>query len=305
LTRTLLPQLSVCIGIGGTLAAKLFATHPLKARIKMMRHKTLSRLLLAFAMAAAPVVSFSADVSLKLATLANGNHKFYHRLLEDSLKAAGHTVKITTEDNLPQPRMMVYLESGDLTLHWLLQTKERDAKFVAVDHKVTQGLIGQRVMLIPKGEEGVYAKVKTLVDLKATGKVAGLGQGWFDVQVWKESGLPVSEQGGDWKQIYPMLAAKDRGIDYFPRGANEIASEAEDHPRLAIEPNLLLVYPRDSVFYLSKPHAALKPVIEAALKQAEKSGLQKKLIDEYLGPSISSLNLNKRVRIHLKNPTSN
>ncbi len=247
----------------------------------------------------------AADIALTLATLPNGNHKYYHKLLEESLKAQGHSVKISVKDNLPQPRIVSYIEHGELTLHWFLQTKERDGKFVAVHHKLTQGLIGQRVMLIPKGDEAVYERVKTLDDLKVTGKVAGLGQGWFDADVWKESGLKVMEQAGDWKQLYPMLASKTRGVDYFPRGATEIVAEAHANPDLAIEPRLLLVYPRDFGFYLSKPHAALKPVIEAALEKAEKSGLQKKLIAEFFGASIASLNINKRIVIPLKNPTAN
>ncbi|MBK7000292.1 MAG: ABC transporter substrate-binding protein [Rhodoferax sp.] len=248
---------------------------------------------------------WAADIVLKLATQANGNHKYYHLLLEESLKAAGHTVKIEPEDNLPQPRIVSYIDEGKLTLHYFLQTKERDAKYVPVNHKLTQGLIGQRVMLIPKGDESVYTKVKSLEDLKASGKVAGLGKGWFDVSVWNESGLPVLEQGGEWKYLYKMIASKDRGIDYFPRGAIEILAEAKEQPSLAIEPNLLLVYPRDFIFYLSKPNALLQPILEAALKQAEKSGLQKKLIDEYFGPQIATLHLDKRTRINLKNPTSN
>ncbi|MDT8992026.1 hypothetical protein RQP54_14230 [Curvibacter sp. APW13] len=256
-------------------------------------------------MAAAPMAAHAADLTLKLTSFPNGNHKYYHRLLEESLKAAGHTVRIQSQGNLPQPRILAYLDDGDLTLHWMLQTKERDAKYVVVNHKLTQGLIGQRIMLVSKDDEDAYAKVKSLEDFRATGKVAGLGQGWFDVGVWNESGLGVREQGGDWRNLYAMLASKNRGIDYFPRGAIEIVAEAKDNPNLAIEKHLMLVYPRDFVFYLSKANAGLKPVIEAALRQAEKSGLQKKLIDESFGPSIASLGLDKRTRITLKNPSNN
>lgn len=271
----------------------------------MQKRQFLGSIIAAASLLALPGLASAADVTLKLASLPNGNHKYYHRLLEESLKATGNNVKITVEDNLPQPRIVSYLDDGNLTLHWMLQTKERDAKYVAVDHKLTQGLIGQRVMLVPKGDEAAYSKVKTLDDFKATGKVAGLGKGWFDVGVWNESGLKVTEQGGEWKLLYSMIASKSRGIDYFPRGANEIVAEAKENPNLGIEQHLLLVYPRDFVFYLSKPNAALKPVIEAALKQAEKSGLQKKLIDEYFGPSIASLGMDKRTKILLKNPTNN
>lgn len=252
----------------------------------------------------APTVH-SDEIHLKLASFSNGNHRYFHRLLEESLSAAGHTVHIAVEDDLPQPRIVRNLASGDISLYWMLQTRERDQQYVVVNHKLTQGLIGQRVMLIPKGDEPVYAKVESLAGLRATGKVAGLGLGWFDVSVWRGSGLPVTEQGGEWRKLYAMIAARNRGVDYFPRGVNEIAAEARDNPALAIEPHLLLVYARDFVFYLSKSHAALKRPIEVALRQAEKSGLQKRLIDEYFGPSVASLNLSGRVRIALPDPGSN
>lgn len=244
----------------------------------------------------------SDDINLKLASFPNGNHKYYHQLLEGALKASGHSVTISSLDNLPQPRIISYLDTGELTLHWMLQTKERDTKYTPIDHKLTQGLIGQRIMLIPKDDEGVYAKVKTLDDFKALGKVAGLGKGWFDVGVWTHNGLKVTEQPGEWRTLYTMIAEKSRGIDYFPRGATEIVAEAKENPKLAMEPRLVLVYPRDFRLYLSKPNAALKPTIEAALKKAEQSGMQKKLIDEFFGPSIASLGLEKRIRIDLQDP---
>lgn len=246
--------------------------------------------------------AWEADISLSLASFSNGNHLYFHRLLEESLTAAGHTVHIVSTEDLPQPRIVKYLETGQVTLYWILQTAERDEKYVLVDHKLTRGLIGQRVLLIPKGDELLYANVKTLSDLESLGKVAGLGSGWFDVSVWRANGLPLVEQSGDWRHLFTMVARHDRGVDYIPRGVNEIVAEAKEKPQLAIEPNLLLTYPRDLVFYLSTSNADLKPLIEAALKQAEKSGLQKRLIDEYFGPSMNSLNLDKRIRIHLKIP---
>lgn len=246
--------------------------------------------------------AWAADINLTLPTLQNANHRYFHRLLYEALTADGHTVLLTPVDDIPQPRLMNYLEHNQLTMYWVLRTKERDQKFALVDHRLTQGLIGQRIFLVPKGEEQAYAKVKNLVDLQQLGKTAGLGQGWFDVKVWQENHLLVAENGGEWRRMYGMLAARNRGIDYMPRGASEIVAEAKDFPKLAIEPHLVLVYPRDLVFYLSKGNADLKPLVESALKRAEKSGLQKKLIDEYFGSSVSTLGLDNRVRIQLKDP---
>jgi hypothetical protein len=242
------------------------------------------------------------DITLRLASGASGNHRFYHSLLTESLKAAGHTVTVVSYENLPQTRILAYLDIDRLTLHWLLHTPERDAQYTRIDFPLTQGLIGQRILFVPKGNENVYASVRDLAQFRELGKVAGLGKGWFDVTIWEANQLPLLEQGGDWRQLFGMLAAENRGVDYFPRGATEISAEAQMHPELAIEPHLLLTYQRDFVFYLSKGNSSLKPIIESALRQAEKSGLQKRLIDDYFGNSLQQLNIDKRVKIRLSTP---
>jgi hypothetical protein len=262
--------------------------------------KCLALFVVMLGLATLPCVA--ADITLRLASGPSGNHKFYHSLLTESLKALGHKVTVETYENLPQTRILAYLDIDRLTLHWMLQTPERDAQYTRIDFPLTQGLIGQRILFVPRGSEHLYANVKDLTQFRELGKTAGLGKGWFDVAIWEANKLPYIEQGGEWRQMFSMLAARNRGVDYLPRGASEISAEAQLHPDLAIEPNLLLVYQRDFVFYLSKGNAGMKPMIEAALKQAEKSGLQKKLIDEYFGNSLQQLNLDKRVRIRLTTP---
>jgi hypothetical protein len=265
-----------------------------------MLRRYLALLVVMLGLTALPCLA--ADITLRLASGTSGNHRFYHRLLTESLKALGHKVTVETYENLPQTRILSYLDIDRLTLHWMLQTPERDAQYTRVDFPLTQGLIGQRVMFVPLGSEGVYANVKDLTQFRELGKTAGLGKGWFDATIWEANKLPYVEQGGEWRQLFSMLAARNRGVDYLPRGATEIAAEAQLHPELTIEPNLLLVYQRDFLFYLSRGNAGMKPMIEAALKQAEKSGLQKKLIDEYFGNSLQQLNIDKRVKIRLITP---
>ncbi|MEC5385157.1 hypothetical protein VVD49_05445 [Uliginosibacterium sp. H3] len=244
----------------------------------------------------------AADITLRLAAGTTGNHRYYHALLTEALKAAGHKVTVEVYENLPQTRILAYLDIDRLTAHWMLQTPERDTLYTRVDFPLTQGLIGQRVLFVPKGTEGIYANVKDLAQFRELGKTAGLGKGWFDVSIWEANKLSYVEQAGEWRQLFSMLAAQNRGVDYFPRGASEIGAEALLHPELAIEPNLLLVYQRDFVFYLSRGNAHLKPVMEAALRQAEKSGLQKRLMEEHFGSALQQLNLDKRVRLKLLTP---
>ncbi len=98
------------------------------------------------------------------------------------------------------------------------------------------------------------------------------------------------------------MASGERGIDYIVRGVTEISSEARNYQGLGIEANLLLTHDRDMRFYLSPDSARHKAIIENALIQADRNGLKKKLIAEYLLPELRDLNLEKRQKLKLVMP---
>ncbi len=129
-----------------------------------------------------------------------------------------------------------------------------------------------------------------------------MGFGWFDSKVWKANDLKFYEYDGDWIFLFKMIMSKKRGIDYFPRGINEILSEHKLVPFMGIEKNLMLVYDRDFRFYFGKSGAQYKNIVEAALKQAKKSGLMDKLINKYWGHVFDDLAVDKRIEIKLKTP---
>ncbi|MFC4159270.1 hypothetical protein [Chitinimonas lacunae] len=196
-------------------------------------------------------------------------------------------------------RQYLALEQGKVSLLWLLPSRERDQRHARVNEPLTFGLIGQRVLLIPPGNAPIYAKVQTLDDFRALGVVAGLGAGWVDTRIWQANHLPFNEHPGDWTQIYRLVASRQRGIDYFPRGAVEVLGEAHRHPELEIEPHLLLDYHTDFYFYLHRNQAPLKPVLEAALAQARRSGLMQQLFNKYHQDIANRLHLSKRRVIDL------
>jgi hypothetical protein len=238
-------------------------------------------------------------IDLHLMSRRDQQQQYYHRLLQESLQQEGHSVHLTSESEMPLLRIYKLLDSGELSAHWFLQTAERDKRFLRVNIPLSFGLIGQRLLLIKKGQSAAYAKIKTLADLQARNKRAGMAQGWFDVMVWKENQLPVYEHMGDWQVLFKLVAANNRDIDYLPRGAIEILDDLAQHPDLEIEPNLLLSYERDFVFYVSPHYPQLKYQIEKALQAALASGLQRRLFDQLLLPKVKSLNLNKRTVINL------
>ncbi len=231
-------------------------------------------------------------------------HPFFHELLTTALQEAGHSIRLVPR-KLPQSRVVKYLDAGEISLFWLLESAQRNQAYLPIEVGLTNGLIGKRVLLIRKGDQYRFDQVKTLEDLRALRLVGGMGEGWFDVQVWQANGLIYREQSGNWESIFRKLAL-GRDFDYFARGANEILAEAGSWPDLDIEQRLLLVYDRDFRFYLSPagPHAGApyREAISAALNQAQHSGLIDRLVKKYWAPSFKALNLDKRIRIRLAAP---
>ncbi|AZN37463.1 ABC transporter substrate-binding protein [Iodobacter ciconiae] len=248
--------------------------------------------------------AYAERIELHLMGRRDQQQQYYHRLLQESLQLEGHRVSLVSEPEMPLLRVYKLLESGELSAHWLLQTAERDKRFLRVNVPLSFGLIGQRLLLVKKGRAAAFSKVKTLADLQATNKRAGMAQGWFDVMVWKENQLPVYEQIGDWQILFKLVTAGNRDVDYLPRGAIEALDDLASHPDLEIEPGLLLNYERDFVFYVSPRYPQLRGQIEKALQAALASGLQRRLFDQFLFSKVKGLNLNKRTVINLNSPVN-
>ncbi|NYE59933.1 hypothetical protein FHW58_001085 [Duganella sp. 1224] len=250
-----------------------------------------------------PAVSAAtpAPLELRIAVVSDGRADYFVRLLEESLKLIQQPYHLQYVKDLPARRMWHMLGRDDINLFYGMQTREKDNdnNLVPVRNGLTNGLVGQRVLLIRPADARVFAQVRSVADLKHTGLIAGFGTGWGDTRVWKTAGLPLYEHAAPWSTVYAMVAAGNRHVDYLPRGVIEVLTEARSHPELVVEQHLLLEYPADFGFYLSPSAAAYRPIIERALKAAETSGLKARLIDEAFGADIRALNLNRRLQLRL------
>lgn len=241
-------------------------------------------------------------IELRVPCFTDQRHQFYVQLLQSALDAIRQPARILCVNDLPGRRMWKMVDDGKLDLIWGMQTPDKDRHMIPINIDLTDGLAGQRILLIRPENQKAFDKITSVKTLRDTAFIAGFGEGWFDADVWKTNGLSVYEFPNQFPLIFPMVAIGNRGVDYLPRGANEIVAEAQSHKSLSIEKHLLFYYNRDMRFYLPKRSARYKSVIEAALKNAEATGLKGRIIDQTFGADIRTLGLAQRRRIQLQVP---
>lgn len=242
----------------------------------------------------------STEFSIPELSEHRGRDGFYIELLEKSFSGVGEPLTLKKVP-IPQLRATYLLERGGVDLLWMLESRQRNEQFIPIKIGLTNGLIGKRVFLIKKGDSARFSGVDSLASFQQLKLVAGMGKNWFDAKVWRKNELLYREQVGDWQAIYGKVAA-NREYDYFPRGVNEVLSEAALYPDLEIEPSLVFEYERDFLFYLSPLSAHKYSVLEKALIYADETGLIDALVKKYWGEDLDKLNYEKREKILLVTP---
>ncbi|WP_277374766.1 hypothetical protein [Pseudomonas sp. AA-38] len=206
----------------------------------------------------------------------------YTRLvLEQTLASGGHAVEVRELTDLPMTRLELMLQRGDISALILGPTAERNRRFLPVWVDITDNLVNQRILFIPKGSQALYDPVHSLEDFRRLQRVAGMGTAWADRAIWESNGLPVVSIDGDWKRLYRMVASPARRIDYLPRGAHEMALEWKQHADLEVERNLVFTYAQDHILYVSPARPELHRLLQALLPQAQRTGLISRLAREY------------------------
>lgn len=246
-------------------------------------------------------VAQAETLSLHLPLYKEGQHKYFFDILQSALEEDGHEVTIQGVGPLPHLREREMFRHGEIDVLWLIRSTKRDRHLVCTDIPLTNGLIGQRFLLINPETRYHYTGVKTLSDFRALNKVGAHGTGWFDARVWEANDLPCVEKA-NWLLVYNMLMRGDRGVDYFPRGFTEILQELEANPYLEIEPTLMLEYERDFVFYVNPQVPELAPIIRKALQKAKDSGLMDRLIKKHWAKAFKVLKPEDRTVIRLSLP---
>lgn len=196
------------------------------------------------------------------------------------------------------------MPTGHINILVRATAPELERQFLPVRIPVDRGLLGYRVFLVRQDDLPRFAAVRTLDDLRRLR--AGLGKDWVDVHVLRAAGLPT-EEGSAYEGLFSMLEAGR--FDYFSRGADEALREYEErrasHPKLTIEPTVLLHYPLPRYFFLRRDAEGkqLAARIEAGLETMVRDGSLNTLFQHYKGATIARANLRQRRVLTIPNPT--
>lgn len=186
-------------------------------------------------------------------------------------KAADERIDIRfAHDQISQARWIAAVAQGKgNSIIWTMTSKAREETLRPIRFPLMKGLMGYRVLVIRKGEEARFAKIKTQEDLIKLS--AGQGMHWPDTDILRANKFYIVEAMAK-ENLYKMLAAKR--FDFFPRGITEIPVEQDliRSQRLRVEPHILMHYPTDLYFFVNKNNTELARRLEKGWSIILKNG---------------------------------
>ncbi|GGY68339.1 hypothetical protein GCM10011613_10690 [Cellvibrio zantedeschiae] len=202
---------------------------------------------------------------------------------------------------IARDRAMLIAGAG-IDVMWASATKERELQMRVVPVDLLKNLNNYRVLLINKDSQQLFAKVKTLDELKKFS--VGSGEHWTDGSIFRDNGFNVAVTSS-YSGLFKMLAA--RRFNFISRGLHEIGYDTKEYKDLGLiqEQTILLKYdvPIRYAFFVNKNNLALGDRIERGLKIAQQDGSFDQLF--YQMPSFKEgeelLKSSRRTLIEIKN----
>ncbi|QSX40674.1 hypothetical protein [Shewanella cyperi] len=227
-------------------------------------------LLSALATAAEPTrVTYVDATSLK----HNPNNSYFGLLLQLALEKSsdkyGPFELKAIDIEISQKRHLRELEKGTIDVFWTMTSYGREVEARPVRVPLTKGMYGIRLLAINKADSELYANITDLKQL--TSLTAIQGRDWPDTQVLRLNRLEVNTDVAE-VDLYPFLARHPGS--YFPRGVTEIFAETDnrDMPTVAVDRQLVLVYPAAMYFFVARDNELLANRLEYGLKRAQADG---------------------------------
>ncbi|MED5618195.1 hypothetical protein [Ideonella sp. BN130291] len=233
-------------------------------------------------------------------TAGDRRYDYPRKLLELALSKSGGDYRVVDASvRMNQERQVLELEAGrTIDVGPIPTSAERERRLLPVRIPLNRGLLGWRIGLIRKGEQGHFSHIARQADL-ASIRIAQ-GAEWPDTKILQGNGIQV-KTGSTYPGLFEMLA--DGRFDYFPRSVMEIWDEQQVHrDKLDIEQRVALHYFYDSYFFVSPRNVKLAEHIRKGLEAAIADQSFERLFLEYWGDHVRRARLQERVVIELRNP---
>lgn len=258
--------------------------------------------LLACLFFAAHLAASAADIVRVPKPEFDGDHRYDYalQLLQLALSKSGTDYRMqSAEIAMNQERQVLEIEAGrTIDVGPIPSSAEREARLLPIYIPLNKGLLGWRLGLIRKGDNGLFARVNSLEDLKRL-RIAQ-GQEWPDTQILRANGIDVIT-APKYEGLFKMLVGKR--FDYFPRSTMEIWDEQEiNDDTLEVEPHLAMHYLYDSYFMVNRKNTKLAKSIQEGLEKAIADGSFDKVFQDYFGERLRKARLGSRTVIELRNP---
>lgn len=241
-------------------------------------------------------------VTIKLVESTNNNSDYAIGLLKLALSKSSTPYQFEeTIEPTTTARLVEMLNKGTLDVFWVVTNREWEEKMLPIRVPLYRGLLGYRVLMIRKGNQGKFDGIQTISDLNRIS--IGQGRSWADTDILESNGINVVK-ATKYDSLFHMLDGKR--FDAFPRGIQEPWAEIQSRPDLAleVEKNLLIAYTSPYYLFVQKNNIELAREIESGLMTAIEDGSFEEYFFNY--PTIKDIlkkaNLNSRTVIHLNNP---
>jgi hypothetical protein len=207
--------------------------------------------------------------------------------------------------SMPEKRQAAELKNatGKLTVMYLGTNPDFEQNLIPIRIPVDKNLGGYCVFLIRKKNQGKFAAIQSLDDLRKFSY--GLGLGWIDVEILRKSNFKVVT-GSNYDGLFSMLV--NRRFDIFLRAAVEVLDEYEQRkekmPDLFIEKSIILYYPLPMYFWFPKTNEgeSLAERARAGMMSMIEDGTYDKIFFAYQQHKIDQLDLKHRKIFKIENP---
>ncbi|KMT63754.1 diguanylate cyclase [Catenovulum maritimum] len=199
-------------------------------------------------------------------------------------------------------RQINEIENGNLSIAAFGTSESLEKQLLPIRIPILKGLLGHRIFIIRQGDQARFDHIDSFSELKKF--KAGQGRTWADTQILKGAGIPTVTSV-KYKNLFHMLDGSR--FDYFPRAVHEPFAEIASNSDLplALEQNIMLVYPLAMYLFVSPDNQALADLILTNFEEKIADGSFDQFFFEYplIQDVLNKVNVKQRKVIRISNNT--